>query len=294
MPYELAPSEQVAYDGNFEFQLGDRTVFTGMQKPETMPLGSFSEMPSDLVLDLDTIADIHADTKDGIITAEEAFDGKIDWFNQGNKSSCNAYMIAWILSMLIFRNFGVLIRFSPEWVYSKINGGRDQGSMLDDGMEFMKHKGMPEYVAEFFQLYREDQFGMEGNRWAGQSASQHTFAEAYYAPCDTFENLILSLASCLVTGGCTGNALHVGNQYMRSGDIAGYDDGLGNHAVPSTRIGLLTPRPQSIEDIRFRVPGTWGRSFAKNGYTWVEPRHFYKPGTVHRFYCVTAVNADSL
>lgn len=273
----------------FEHELNGQKVFTGMKTPETMPL-SFQSFPKPKMRSLDDIAEIVKESK--TIPIEQAWGDKVNWFNQGRRSSCNAYMIAWILAIVIWRQTGKFVRFSPEWVYSKINGGKDGGSMLDDGMIETFEGGMPEFDEAFYEVFKMNNFSMEQQRWATENSTNHCFAECYKAPNESFEEMVIALLSCLADGGAIGTALHVGSNYMKSGKDAGFDEGLGNHAVAGGEVVLLTDRPKSIEDFRVKAPQTWGSRFANKGFTNVNPsKHYYKPGSVHAFYCVTAVSA---
>lgn len=275
----------------FEFEVpGGGKVFTGMKMPETMPL-SFVAFPKPAIRSLSDIAELVKESKTLDIRREWA--NEVNWFNQGNKSSCNAYMIAWIICILIWRFTGGKTRLSPEWVYSIINGGEDGGSMLDDGMVQAFEGGMPAYAAAFYQRYRQGQFSMEEKRWATQSAKDHRFAECYKAPTDSFENMMLALFSCIAEGGAVGMAVHVGDQYMRSGSVAGFDDGDGNHAIAGAQLELLTPNPKSINDIQIVSPQSWGSRFANKGFTNITAKHCYRPGRYHAFYCVRAVTATA-
>jgi len=272
----------------FEFELNGQKVYTGMQTPETIPL-SFAQFPKPKIRSLSDIAEIIKDSKR--IPIERAFANEIEWFNQGKRSSCNAYMIFWILATMMWRQTGKKNRLSPEWVYSLINGGKDQGSMLDKGMIQTFEHGMPTFNPSFYQRYNQSQFSMEEKRWATDSAEDHCFGECYKAPDETFEGMMMALYSCLADGGAVGMAVHVGKNYMKSGEVAGFDRGPGNHAICGADLHLKTPNPKSIEDIEIVSPQSWGARFAKHGFTRITSKHCYEPGTVHAYYCVTAVSA---
>lgn len=273
----------------FEFEIpGGGKVFTGMKTPDTRPL-SFNAFPEAKIRSLEEIAEIARDSKTLDVTQE--WSKEVEWFNQGRRSSCNAYMIAWIIAILIWRFTGGKVRLSPEWVYAKINGGKDGGSMLDDGMVEAFEHGMPAYAKAFYERYVKRQWSMEEQRWAMQSSEDHKFAECYAAPNDNFEKMMLALYSCIVDGGAVGMAVHVGNNYMRSKITAGFDKGPGNHAIAGCSLHLKTPNPQSIDDIEIVSPQTWGRRFANGGFTRITTKHCYEPGRYHAFYCVRAVTA---
>ena len=274
----------------FEFELANgQKVYTGNQVPETMPL-SLASYPQEKIRSLDDIVEIVKESK--IVDIEKEWRNEVPWFAQGRRSSCNLYMAAWMQCVEMYRFTGKKVRLSPEWVYAQINGGRDGGSMLDDGMIAMMRGGMPEFTQEFYERFRMDDFSMEERRWATESSKDHCFSEAYVAPTqNSFEEMILSLYSCIAEGGVCGCAVHVGPNYMRSGVTAGFDPGVGNHAVPAVQLHLLTPRPKSIEDIQMLSPQSWDRGFANNGFTRLTAKHLYETGKYHATYCVRAVSA---
>lgn len=278
----------------FTFEVNGKTLKTGNKLPDTMPL-SFNGLPKTRKHTLEYIAERAKNPNLVPVNDPTHGFGKIvEWFNQGGLSSCNAYMIAWIICVLIWRQTAKKVRLSPEWVYMLINGGRDQGSMLDDGMVAMfepdqdGNVGMPKFDQRFYEKHRMDQVSMEDKRRAKQSAKDHCFQECYQADASTFENMIMDMLSTLADGGCCGTAVHVKKKYF---DNCGVDDGPGNHAVAVVSYRLLTPRPKSIEDFEFLSPQTWGEGFAENGFGWLNYRHFYQPGARHAFYCVTAASA---
>ena len=273
----------------FEFELANgQKVYTGTQLPETMPL-SLKAYPQEKIRSLDDIVEIVKDSQS--LDIEKEWRNEVPWFAQGRRSSCNLYMVAWMFCITHWRFTGKKIRLSPEWVYAQINGGRDGGSMLDDGMVAMLKGGMPEYTEEFYERYRMDEFSMEEQRWAKDSSEDHCFTEAYAAPTESFEQLMLSLYSNIAEGGVCGTAVHVGPNYMRSGVTAGFDKGPGNHAVAAVQLHFKTPRPKSIEDIEMKSPQSWDRGFANNGFTRLTSRHLYETGKYHATYCLRAVSS---
>ena len=205
--------------------------------------------------------------------------------------NCNAFAVGWAMAVMHWRKTGEKLRLSPEWLYSKINGGRDQGSMLDDGMVEARENGMSAYQEAFYQKFRQSDFNMEQKRWATQSAENHKFLECYYAPKTSFEQMVLSLFTCLAEGGCIVMAVHVGNNYMRSGRTAGFDNGMGNHAIAGTGLRLLKDNPKTIHDFEIVSPQSWGKNFAEGGFTGIRAKHLELPGKYHAMYCINAMNS---
>lgn len=277
----------------FEFEVDGRKVYTGMKMPEVKPIfTSFTPHPRPARLSLDRIAKLVSNPN--IVPVRQAYANEVDWFNQGRRSSCNAYAMGWGMSVLNWRHTGKKVRLSPEWTYAKINGGKDQGSHLDDGMKEGWDFGMPAYDQRLYEQFnmRSIQKNMELGRWAAESCNDHKYAVCYQAATDTFENMMMDLYSCVASGGIVILAVHVGANYQKSRDIAGFDDGPGNHAIGATDIVLKTPKPQSIEDLLLDSPQTWSKRFGVNGFTKIGSKLLHKPGQYHAMYCVNAVTAE--
>jgi len=273
---------------NFQFELNGQKVFTGMKMPD-VPLTSFAPVSADKILTIDEIASRVKNPN--LVKIEDEFANEVEWYDQGARSSCNPFAIGWAMAVMHWRKTGEKLRLSPEWLYSKINGGRDQGSMLDDGMVEARENGMSAYQEAFYEKFRQSDFNMEQKRWATQSAENHKFLECYYAPKTSFEQMVLSLFTCLAEGGCIVMAVHVGNNYMRSGRTAGFDNGMGNHAIAGTGLRLLKDNPQTIHDFEIVSPQSWGKNFAEGGFTGIRAKHLELPGKYHAMYCINAMNS---
>lgn len=274
---------------DFTFQLPDGTeVRTGNLVPETYPL-SFEPFPDRHLRPLKEIAEIAAHP--GRIPARQKFAAMVDQVNQGRASSCNPYMIHWMMSALKYQFTATWHRLSPEWTYMNINGGRDQGSLLDKGMIFATDFGMPAYNAALYEKFSASQINMETQRWARDSSADYRFGECYQAPNNSVEQCWHSLISCIAGGGVVGLAVHVGNNYMRSGVRAGVDRGVGNHAVAGVELALRTNNPTSVADIEIVSPQTWGSRFADKGFTNLTMAHIAQTMRYHAHYCVRTVCA---
>lgn len=79
--------------------------------------------------------------------------------NQGPFGSCNGFAAANAFSRA--RYLGGLqdgAQFSGSWIYSLINGGRDQGSMLEDGMRVAMEVGfVPSSDCPYDQIFPQQQ-----------------------------------------------------------------------------------------------------------------------------------------
>ena len=116
-----------------------------------------------------------------------------------------------------------------------INQGKDQGSMLDDGMVEITDIGCCRRKFVPYEAFKKSEMNMESMRAATQDADDHRAVECYKLP-GRPEDLWMAAVSCIVGGGQTGHAVHVDKNYMASGKKAGVDKGPGNHAVPGSRV----------------------------------------------------------
>ncbi len=269
----------------FEFELNGDKVYTGNIVPDKLPV-TFTPFPDSLLRPLDEIADI-ANNPNRRKSRERWGQDKL--INQGQRSSCNAYMAAAMLMRLIHISTGKWIPLAPEFIYMHINGGRDQGSMLDDGMKFVadvgcckKSIGGEEIIP--YQSFQKSKISMEHMRVATDDAQDQRWIEVYQFPKDSVEKCWHAILSCLAGRGVAGLAVHVGDAYMRSKEVAGFDNGPGNHAVAADDIVCLTPNPKSIEDFRIMSPQSWGTRFGDGGWVQLTHRHIATTMKYHGLY----------
>lgn len=281
----------------FEFRYGDTVVYTGMQTPETYPL-SFKPFPETQVRSFEECMSIlqHPNR-----TPARKRWGQDKLINQGHRSSCNAYMAAAMWMRANFYATSEWVDVSPEFVYMHINGGQDNGSMLDDGMVFGADVGFCRKKINGEQLipyesYRKSDISMEAMRYATQDAKNQRSGECYQMPNSSASKCWAALISCLVGRGVVGLAVHVGDQYMRSGKIAGFDRGNGNHAICGDDVIPLTNNPRGFEDLAISSPQSWGTGFADGGWTQITIKHIEQPCKVHALYGIRSVltNEDQL
>jgi hypothetical protein len=272
-------------DNPFEFELNGDKVYTGNQLPDQLPV-SFTPFPDTLLRPLDEIAEI---VKNPSRKTSRQRWGQDKLINQGQRSSCNAYMAAAMLMRAIYLSTGKWIQVAPEFIYMHINGGRDQGSMLDDGMKFVADVGCCKKVIGGeelipYQSYQKNKISMEHMRVATEDAQDQRWIEVYQFPKESVEKCWHAILSCLAGRGVVGLAVHVGNDYMRSGVVAGFDRGPGNHAVAGDDVVCLTDNPKSIEDFRVVSPQSWGTRFADGGWTQLTYRHIETTMRYHGLY----------
>lgn len=276
-------------DQQFEFEIPgtNRKVYTGNIVPETYPV-SFKPYPEEQVRSLEEIAEIISNPQRRPSTTRW---GQNRLMNQGQRGSCNAYMATGMLARVIWLQTGVWYDLGPEFLYMHINGGRDRGSLLDDGMKRMTDYGICERGLVPYESYRKSE--VPNYQRATENALNYRAMECYQTPTDSIEKSFHALLSGIAGRGIGGVAVHVGNQYMRSGETAGFDRGMGNHAVCVDDIVLKTSKPRSVEDFHLKSPQSWGLDFADRGWTNLTIRHLEQTYKYHGFYMVRSAIATA-
>ena len=277
-------------DQQIKFTLPNgQEVYTGNLVPDVLPV-SFKPYPPTKVRPLSEFTEIAKQVKKirKDISAEMR---AAKWLrSQGRRGSCNCFMVRNMWGVLTYRSFGKWIDISPEHLYCRINGGRDAGSMLDDGMVEMTDNGCVLWDDDWYEQFQANKIPMEMMRHANEQGKQQRFQECYQASRQSVEACWQSLCCCLLDGGAVGVAVHVGNSYLNSGKgIAGFDRGPGNHAIAGSDFELLTDMPRSWADVAIKSPQSWGADFADGNVTTLTIKHIEEPMKYHGLYCARSV-----
>tara|TARA_Y100001963_G_scaffold87876_1_gene121409 strand:- start:3461 stop:4276 length:816 start_codon:yes stop_codon:yes gene_type:complete len=169
------------------------------------------------------------------------------------------------------------VRLSGEYVYSKINDNKDQGALLDDGMEALKEFGAAEYKESHNQKYRRRNF----NRQDDDSAKKFRAFDCCSISTEW------ELASAIVSGWVCVVAVHAGNSFMRldSRGVAGSSLGPGNHAVHLDDVIV-----DSNNNLLFDMANSWGTQWGDHGRAYLSwKNHLAKPARYHYFYAIKSV-----
>lgn len=221
------------------------------------------------------------------VKRRQQFAGK-DWIcNQGQVGSCNAAAATGALRRAMFlngRNDVPMLNW--EFLYAQINGGRDQGSMLDDGMNAIVKTGVPvmkpdhKFNRAIFQNYYKPEDYAEAGKW--------TASNCFTLDQDQPELAERQLATLVLSGvGAGVVAVHVGSNYnnFTNGGFIGQDSGPGNHAVGADDAEIING------ELSFNSPGSWGLSWGDDGYGYLSwNKHFRQTSKYHAFYAVLAAS----
>lgn len=196
-----------------------------------------------------------------------------EWImDQKSHGSCNGYAASGALARARYlRGIRDKLILSGSYIYSHINGNRDNGSLLEDGMKAVQQYGAcPDSMCPWNMIYRS-----QTQQFDAEAAKRKGF-EAYAA--GTMQGFKTGLAL-----GFTGIvAVHVGNNFMNfsASNVAGIASGPGNHA--ETCDNLEWDGQRWLYDI----PGSWGTRVGQQGRYYHVDEHFRQTFGQHVFYLI--------
>lgn len=157
-------------------------------------------------------------------------------------------------------------KLSPGYLYSQINGGRDNGAVISDGGPALTTTGTCEYaIVGDSPIYTRQMPAT-----AKANAANYKLAAMYH--CETW----LGLLSALMTGVYIGvYGYMVGNSFMHPDQygVAGHDRGPGNHCNHGQGVALLPDGRLVIDDVN-----SWGSSFMAGGFCYIDEQHLFGGG----------------
>lgn len=249
----------------------------GLLVPTTRPLRC-RPLSDSLTLSFDAIRRILSNKER--TPRRELFAGR-DWIgNQGRYGSCNGYAGAKALEKSRVLRGLKHVKLSGEGLYAQINGGRDGGSMLDDGMEALEKNGCPtEATVKVREFYTPRTL---------PEAARHEMPRFKAADCFRIDTEI-QLASAIAQDFMCVAAVHVGEAYQnldRDG-VRGASHGDGNHAIHCVDVRIVDG------EFQFDEAGSWDLDNGDQGYAWLTWRkHFISTVRNHAFYAIRSTIDD--
>lgn len=192
--------------------------------------------------------------------------------NQRSHGSCNGFAIAAAMGKARIRRGLKRVDLSGAYAYSLMNGGRDNGSTLDDGMVVCERGGIAEErFANWDQIYpsRYDKTA------ADENAKQYKAFECYTVRSK------LGLFSALACGFDVVIAVHADNGFNKldSNGVAQGGNGPGNHSVSAD--GLSFESGMLAADMQ----NSWDLVYGINGRAWVTwEQHLSNTNRYHPFF----------
>lgn len=207
--------------------------------------------------------------------------------NQSSIGSCNGWACIQIIERLRANRGLPHIDLSGNALYSLMNGGRDQGSMLYKGLELLKSTGAPpeewegQKLVNSVTIYRKGEF----NKRVFELASNFVGIEAFKLQDE--QDLITAQAlqwPCVV-------AVHVNRTFSKIGSdgiVPPSPSGVGNHSVTIDDIRWNESRNR----FEFSLPNSWGRRWGVDGRGWVNWKdHLATTVKRHQFFAFRNVTS---
>ncbi len=200
--------------------------------------------------------------------------------DQQSRGSCNGFAAAQALQRALWLAGRKKETLSGEFLYSQMNGGRDAGSMLDDGMKLLMDVGAPPYKDRHRLKYKSSDFTPEDFRDANERKAFEVLGV------DTE----LELAEGVAKDAVGVVAVHANNSFMKldKNGVAGSANGAGNHAVLVDDVEIIDG------ELCFDQANSWGTNYGDQGrayLTW--DKHLKQPNKHHYFYLITAVRTTN-
>lgn len=251
--------------------------FTGMLP---LPVGHvcFAPLFEDRI-PLLTKSEIEDIAKGGAADGRNLFPRREWVMDQKSHGSCNGFAGAGALSAARVRRGNNIekILLSGAYLYSLINRGQDNGSLLNEGMKALQESGCATAdTVPWDHIYPRQQ-----RPEAANEAKRFKAFECYKVGSQD------GLWSALALGFDCVVAVHAGNNFMRldGNGVAGVDRGPGNHAVRADGIAWVgEPAATHI--------GSWNVSYGKDGGSLLTWKSFAQTFGNHDFYAVRSTSDD--
>lgn len=207
-----------------------------------------------------------------------------EWISdQLQTSACNGHALAACAARARFRR-GVRdgLLFSGAYSYSKMNGGRDNGSVIADDIEAAEEWGFcPASLVTANMIYPKLQ-----PAGADAEAAKHKGLECYKFVGD-WATKMLAMRTALACGFSCVVAVMAGPGYSSvdsKGVCVGVDRGPGNHAICADSV-LWDGRRWLYDS-----PGSWSKTLGQDGRVYLTEEHFRATLGPHEFVCVPSFN----
>lgn len=186
-------------------------------------------------------------------------------WDQSMTSSCVGQGVTAGMQICYMQSGRPLVEFNPYFVYGLINGGRDAGAMISNGLKALIQSGTCPKADLPAGVMFKDQFPQK----AFENAKRFKLAQAY--KCANFEEI----CSAITLGFVCPLGIYVDQNFSRfdSEGIAGTPSGMngGGHCIlgmglkKSSRYGWL-----------IKIQNSWGARFGVSGHAYIHKDHFQK------------------
>lgn len=187
-------------------------------------------------------------------------------FDQNGHGSCVGNGWAGALMRVRALSGAKPVVLSPGFYYSLINGNRDNGANISDGIEAGQGRG----TCLFSTVGQDPIYQSRISAAAKAEALNFRLGAAYH--CTSFAQVL----SAIMTGRFLPvYGYQVGRNFMRADSygVAGHDRGQGNHCNHADGVKLLSDGRWVLDDVN-----SWNRSFMDNGRCYIDEQHLFGGG----------------
>ena len=196
-------------------------------------------------------------------------------------NSCNGYAGAGALSKArSLRGVQDKLKLSGAFIYSLINGGRDNGSALEDGLKVIgTHGSPPESFVPWNMIYPNQQ-----PKSAVTEAKKHRGLAAYAVQTKQGFRTALAAGFPVIV------AVHAGRNFqtLNSQGIAGADNGQGNHAIHCDDICIINGKEV------YDAVNSWGANYGTEGRAYLTWDSFEQTFGRHTFYAIASTEESEI
>lgn len=201
--------------------------------------------------------------------------------DQKSSSACTGYSAAHLLMRLRAMRGMTFQKLSGSFIYSQINGGRDNGSVIIEAASTLEEIGTClESQFNFPKIFDKDVTDE-------MVETAERFKLSKFLTCDTFDEV----GTAIQMGLLPQFPIQVGSNFEKfDNGVAGYAKGYGNHSVGSDGMAFISGR------WCLDVPNTWNATWGpfKNGRCYVEERAFGGVGGSDDSYILVDATYDPL
>jgi hypothetical protein len=191
----------------------------------------------------------------------------LEWYNapilnQGSTSSCVGHGTCSGIEICYAQSGRQLIPFSPYFPYGLINGGRDAGAMISDGLKALMQYG----ICRMGDIPAGAMFQNQFPQTAFEIAKRFRLAQAY--KCGSFEEICAAISLGFVcplgimVGSNFSNLDNEGVSPLPAGGGGGHCI-LGMGLKKSSKYGWL-----------IKIQNSWGGTFGIKGHCYLQKNHF--------------------
>lgn len=184
--------------------------------------------------------------------------------NQKTHGSCVGYSAAQAMSRSRVIRGLPYARLSGAYIYSWINGGRDNGAMITDALAVLRDHGTClESTVPWDVIYRS------GTKVGDEEAKRFKSIGDYAITSNDQGSAFDWIASAIMCGLIPQFAVEVGNNFERmdANGVLGFDSGYGNHSVHADDLIEINGKWYLDE------PNTWGTGFGQEGRGLLSEKH---------------------